>query len=156
MLTPSADTGTRLFGVRRRDHDGAIVLKVCGTVDVVTAPTLATHLDVALTGQPAVVVVDLLQVDLLSAAGINLLVETYLLAQQAGTSLRVAANGRTTSRLMHLVGVSTVIELYPTVPDALRGPPPESSPLGPIGVAQPRSAPDKQWNGNGKRDDCQT
>lgn len=157
MRTPNANTGTHVFGVRRHDHDGgAIVLSVCGTVDIVTAPILATHLDVALTGQPALVVVDLLHVDLLSAAGITVLVETHLLAQQAGTSVRVAAHGRTTSRLMHLVGVSSVIELYPTMPDALRGPHLESSQLGPIEVALARSTPDKHRQGKDRRDDRQS
>ena len=36
-------------------------------------------------------------------------------------ALRVAADGPATSRPIHLVGVEQIIDLYPTVTDALRG-----------------------------------
>ena len=76
----------------RRDGD-ALVLHVAGDLDVLTAPTLMTHLDVALSGGTALLIVDLLDVTFLSSAGISVLVETHRLTEPAGVSLRVVAEG---------------------------------------------------------------
>ncbi|SPM37212.1 Anti-anti-sigma regulatory factor (antagonist of anti-sigma factor), partial [Mycobacterium rhizamassiliense] len=109
------------FLVTRSDTDEAVVLQVSGVIDIITAPSLATHLDVALTGTPAVLVVDLTKVDFLSSAGITVLVEAHRLTQNSATSLRVAAEGAATSRPLQIVGVDKIVGLYPTVDDAVRG-----------------------------------
>lgn len=109
------------FLVTRNDTDEAVVLQVSGVVDIITAPSLATHLDVALTGTPAVLVIDLTKLDFLSSAGITVLVEAHRLTQNSATSLRVAADGSATSRPLQIVGVDKIVDLYPTVADAVRG-----------------------------------
>ncbi|MGD1173928.1 STAS domain-containing protein [Mycobacterium seoulense] len=109
------------FWVNRRDAGGAVILEVSGAVDIITAPSLATHIDVALSGTPAVLVIDLTGVNFLSSAGITVLVEVQRLTQDSPTSLRVAAQGSATSRTLRIVGLDEFIELYPTVDDALEG-----------------------------------
>ncbi|BBZ69059.1 STAS domain-containing protein [Mycobacterium paraseoulense] len=109
------------FWVNRRDAGEAVILEVSGAVDIITAPSLATHIDVALSGTPAVLVIDLTGVDFLSSAGITVLVEVHRLTQDSPTSLRVAADGSATSRPLRIVGLDEFIELYPTVDDALAG-----------------------------------
>lgn len=109
------------FLVTRSDTDEAVVLQVSGVVDIITAPSLATHLDVALAGAPPVLVVDLTGLDFLSSAGITVLVEAQRLTQNSPTSLRVAAEGSATSRPLQIVGVDKIVDLYPTVADAVRG-----------------------------------
>ncbi|CQD22468.1 anti-anti-sigma factor [Mycobacterium europaeum] len=109
------------FWVNRRDAGEAVILEVSGVVDIITAPSLATHIDVALSGTPAVLVIDLTEVDFLSSAGITVLVEVHRLTQDSPTSLRVAADGSATSRPLHIVGLDEVIDLYPTVNQALEG-----------------------------------
>lgn len=109
------------FWVNRRDAGDAVILEVSGAVDIITAPSLATHIDVALSGTPAVLVIDLTGVDFLSSAGITVLVEVQRLTQDSPTSLRVAADGSATSRTLRIVGLDEFIELYPTVDDALEG-----------------------------------
>jgi anti-sigma B factor antagonist len=109
------------FGVARRDDGDAVVLSVTGAVDEVTTPSLATHLDVALTAQPPLLIVDLTGVDFMSSAAMNLLVETHRLTAPTPITLRVAADGRATSRPMRFIGIDRIIELYATVTDALRG-----------------------------------
>ncbi|UXA19052.1 STAS domain-containing protein [Mycobacterium sp. SMC-4] len=104
----------------RRDND-ALVLQVAGDLDVLTAPTLATHLDVALTSGAALLIVDLTAVEFLSSAGISVLVETHRLTAPAGVSLRVVAEGPATSRPMRLMCVDQIIDLYPTLDAARRG-----------------------------------
>lgn len=106
----------------RRDGD-ALVLHVAGDLDVLTAPTLMTHLDVALSGGAALLIVDLLDVTFLSSAGISVLVETHRLTEPAGVSLRVVAEGPATSRPMRLMCVDQIIDLYPTLKDARAGRP---------------------------------
>ena len=109
------------FLVTRNDTDEAVVLQVSGVVDIITAPSLANHLDIALAGTPAVLVIDLTKLDFLSSAGITVLVEAHRLTQNSATSLRVAADGSATSRPLQIVGVDKIVELYPTVADAVRG-----------------------------------
>ncbi|ORB71409.1 anti-anti-sigma factor [Mycobacterium scrofulaceum] len=109
------------FFVTRRDAGDAVVLQVNGVVDIITAPSLATHIDVALSGTPAVLVIDLTEVDFLSSAGITVLVEVHRLTENSPTSLRVAADGSATSRPLRIVGLDEFIDLYPTVSEALDG-----------------------------------
>lgn len=40
------------FWVNRRDAGEAVILEVSGAVDIITAPSLATQIDVALSGTP--------------------------------------------------------------------------------------------------------
>jgi anti-anti-sigma factor len=114
-------TGSSAFSVTRYAQGEALVLEVGGALDQVTAPSLATHMDLALTSGPPVLVVDLTNVDFMSSAGISLLVEAHRLTERSPTSLRVAAEGPATSRPMRIVGVDKIIDLYPTVTEAIRG-----------------------------------
>ena len=114
-------TANGRFAVTRRDDGEAVVLKVSGALDTITAPSLATYLDVVLTGGPAVLIVDLTGVDFLSSAGMNLLVETHHLTAKTATMLRVAADGPATSRPMRSIGIDQVVDLYPTVTEAIHG-----------------------------------
>ena len=109
------------FVVSRRREGDAVVLAVTGAVDEVTAPSLATDLDVVLMGEPAVLVIDLTAVEFMSSAAMNLLVETQRLTAATATTVRVAADGTATSRPMRFIGIDRIIELYPTVDEALRG-----------------------------------
>jgi anti-sigma B factor antagonist len=107
------------FVVRPRRDGETLVLSVEGDLDVLTAPTLGTHLDVALTDNPSLLIVDISRVGFLSSAGISILVETHRLTSKAGISLRVVADGPATARPMRMMGIDDIIHLYPTVEDAL-------------------------------------
>src|SRR5947209_14128724 len=89
---PQVSNGSR-FGVTRRREDDAVVLAVSGAVDEVTAPSLATDLDVGLMGQPAVLVIDLTAVEFMSLAGMNLLIDSQHLTASGATTVRAAADG---------------------------------------------------------------
>lgn len=107
------------FAVTRRSERDAIVLQVSGAVDEVTAPSLATHLDVALVEEPPLLVVDLTMVEFMSSAGMSLLVETQRLTALTTTTVCVAADGSATSRPMRFIGIDRIIDVYPTVNEAL-------------------------------------
>jgi anti-sigma B factor antagonist len=110
------------FGVTRRSEEDAVVLAVSGAVDEVTAPSLATYLDVVLMGEPSLLVIDLTAVEFMSSAAMNLLIEAQrLTAASSATNVRVAADGSATSRQMRFIGIDRIIELYSTVYEALHG-----------------------------------
>lgn len=109
------------FSVTTRRNGDISVLHVTGDLDVLTAPTLGTRLDVALADAPSVLIVDLSEVQFLSSAGISMLVETHRLTHRAGMSLRVVAEGPATSRPMRVMGLGEIIDIYPTVDEAVRG-----------------------------------
>lgn len=113
--------GSERFAVARHSEGDAVVLSVTGAVDEVTAPSLATHLDVVLTAQPPLLVVDLTAVEFMSSAGMNLLVETQRLTEPTPTTLRVAAAGTATSRPMRIIGLDRILELFASVSDAVQG-----------------------------------
>lgn len=113
--------GSARFAVARHSEGDAVVLSVTGAVDEVTAPSLATQLDVVLTAQPPLLVVDLTGVEFMSSAGMNLLVETQRLTEPTPTTLRVAAAGTATGRPMRIIGLDRILELYATVSDAVQG-----------------------------------
>lgn len=105
-------------------RDGeTLVLRVTGDLDVLTAPTLGTHLDVALSSpiSTSVVIVDLTGVEFLSSAGISVLVETHRLTASTDLSLRVVAEGPATSRPLQLMRLDEIIDLYSSVEDAQQG-----------------------------------
>jgi len=109
------------FVVRPRRDGETLVLSVEGDLDVLTAPTLGTHLDVALADNPSVLIVDISGVGFLSSAGISILVETHRLTSKAGIALRVVADGPATARPLRMMKLDEIILLYPTVEEALRG-----------------------------------
>ncbi|MCV7150402.1 STAS domain-containing protein [Mycolicibacterium pyrenivorans] len=111
------------FTVSPQRDDATLVLHVAGDLDVLTAPTLGTHLDVALSSAipTSVVIVDLTDVEFLSSVGISVLVETHRLTACTDLSLRVVAEGPVTSRPLRLMRLDEVIDLYPTVEAARQG-----------------------------------
>ena len=109
------------FSVTTSKNGEVTVLHVTGDLDVLTAPTLGTRLDVALAGAPSVLIVDLSEVEFLSSAGISMLVETHRLTERAGMSLRVVAEGPATSRPLRMMSLDDLIDIYPTVDEAVRG-----------------------------------
>lgn len=120
MISTGQARSGRFTVTPRRDED-VLVLHVSGDLDVLTAPTLGTHLDVAFASSPPVLIVDITDVSFLSSAGISLLVETHRLTERGGISLRVVADGPATSRPLRMMRIDEVIDLYPTLSEARDG-----------------------------------
>ena len=106
------------FTVTPRRDGEILVLHARGDLDVLTAPTLSTYLDIGLASAPAVVIVDITDVTFLSSAGIGLLVETHRLTERGGISLRVVADGPATSRPLRMMRIDEMIDLYPSLAEA--------------------------------------
>jgi anti-sigma B factor antagonist len=110
---------TQAFSIHTHTQGTTVVLRVHGSLDMVSAPDLEQHIARVLREHPAAVVVDLTDVDFLASAGMNVLIHAYDAA--AGRSkLAVVADGQHTSRPMRIIGVDQMIDLYPTMASALR------------------------------------
>lgn len=107
------------FAVRQHRYGDDAVVEVSGSVDMITAPQLASQLDLAAENQPSVIVVDLTGVTFLSSAGIQALVELQRLSASIGTSVRLVGREYHTVHPIHVLGLDRTLPLYPTVSDAL-------------------------------------
>jgi anti-sigma B factor antagonist len=101
-----------------RRIDGVSVVGVAGVVDMITAPELEKAIAGAAKGSPTAVVVDMSAVEFLASAGMGVLIAAQ---EELAPTIRVVvvAEGPATSRPLKLVGVTDVVDLYPTLDEAL-------------------------------------
>jgi anti-sigma B factor antagonist len=106
----------QVLDVRQARIAGALVLTVRGDVDALTAPGLTEAIHDAPLGQP--VIVDLSEVDFLASAGMTVLVSAHQ-RFSPDAQFMVVADGPATSRPLKLMGLDSVLALYPTLDEAL-------------------------------------
>jgi anti-sigma B factor antagonist len=94
------------------------VLSVAGVVDMLTAPQLEDAIKGALEQRPSALVINLSDVDFLASAGMGILVAAHDLASPE-VKFAVVADGPVTSRPLKLVGIADIVNLYPTLDEAL-------------------------------------
>ena len=98
--------------------DGIHVLTVVGEIDHETGDTFRQALEVPDAPRPRVVV-DLGQVTFMDSSGINVLIAAHSALSDAGGWLRLARPGESVQRVLHLVGIDTVIDCRETLRQAL-------------------------------------
>ncbi|WP_317443858.1 STAS domain-containing protein [Streptomyces collinus] len=98
--------------------DGIHVLTVIGEIDHETGDTFRQALDVPDAPRPRVVV-DLGLVTFMDSSGINVLLTAHRALSDAGGWLRLARPDQSVRRVLHLVGIDTVIECHETLRQAL-------------------------------------
>lgn len=106
------------FEVGKHQVDQAVVLTVSGEVDMLSSPMLAEAIQTALAAKPAALIVDLSKVGFLASAGMTVLVTTQA-ELQPPTKFAVVADGSAPSRPIKLMGIDSVLSLYPSLNDAL-------------------------------------
>lgn len=106
------------FEVGKHQVDQTVVLTVSGEVDMLSSPMLAEAIQTALAAKPAALIVDLSKVGFLASAGMTVLVTTQA-ELQPPTKFAVVADGSATSRPIKLMGIDSVLSLYPSLNDAL-------------------------------------
>lgn len=116
MTNMVGNSSASACGISTRHEDGTVVITVTGTIDMVTVAQLEAAIEMAMTGAPASVVIDLLGVQFLASIGIGALVAVH---QHPTVRLAVVADGPATARPLQLVGVADVIDVCPTLDDAL-------------------------------------
>ncbi|MET9119136.1 STAS domain-containing protein [Streptomyces longwoodensis] len=98
--------------------DGIRVVSPAGEIDHDTAQTLRQALDVTSIAQPRIVV-DLRQVTFMDSAGVHILFAAHQAVSEAGGWIRLAAPTSAVQRVLHLVGIDSLIPFRPTLRDAL-------------------------------------
>lgn len=96
----------------------AMVLAVCGEVDLSTTSILQNALLANLCDTVTHVVVDLTAVDFLSAAGLAVLADVREAAVAAGSSVCLVARTRVVLLPMTITGLDREFDIYPTLADA--------------------------------------
>ena len=103
----------------------AVVVQAKGEVDSSTAGDFVSHLDAALqqAGSQAsrLLIVDLQAVTYFGSAGLNAVLDCHRQGLEVGTSVRLVADSGLVVRPIEVTNLDRVLELYPTVPDALQG-----------------------------------
>jgi anti-anti-sigma factor len=103
----------------------AVLLRAKGEVDSSTAGELISQLDAALRDagtQPSrLLIIDLQGVTYFGSAGLNAVLDCHRQGLQSGTSVRLVADNGLVVRPIEVTNLDTVLELYPTLPDALQG-----------------------------------
>lgn len=114
----TASSGASNCILTERWVDRVAVVSVSGVVDMLTSPRLEAAIDGALEQQPAGIVIDFTEVDFLASAGMGVLVAAH---DKAGSEVAfsVVADGPATSRPLKLVGIAEIVNLYPSLDEAL-------------------------------------
>jgi anti-sigma B factor antagonist len=94
------------------------VVSAAGTVDMLTSPQLEERIAAVLDQGPAALVIDLTDVEFLASAGMSVLIAAH---QKAGSDVgfAVVADGPVTGRPLKLVGVADIVDVFPTLDEAL-------------------------------------
>jgi anti-anti-sigma factor len=94
------------------------VVSARGAIDMLTAPRLAESIRASQGKAPQALIIDLSEVDFLASAGMQVLVAAK---EEAGSDVRfvVVADGPATSRPLKITGITDVIDLYPSLAQAL-------------------------------------
>ena len=108
------------FEVRESWIDRIVVLSVCDTVDILSAPQLTEAIRDALGKGPLGLIVDLTEVEFLASVGMSVLLAAQEEADAVHARFGVVGEGAATSRPIRLLGIAAIVALYPTLDDALR------------------------------------
>lgn len=107
------------FHVEVRSDDGTPVLSVSGELDLASSPMLEEQVERAVAGAPAVVIIDLRQLEFMDSTGLSVLIRAHQRAQEHGHRLAIVNGSRQVRRLLSLTGVADRLTIVDD-PDQLR------------------------------------
>lgn len=105
------------------------VISAAGEIDLTNAGSLRDGLLSALNAGALGLVVDLTAATFLDSAGVNALVRASRRASATGATLRLAVSAPPLLRVLNLVGVDQLIEVHPSVGEAVASLPDRAEPL---------------------------
>ncbi|OBA75496.1 anti-anti-sigma factor [Mycobacterium sp. 1554424.7] len=116
-----------LLAVDHEARDDAVVVRVKGDVDSSTVDQLTPHLTAALqvaAKHPArLVIVDLQPVTFFGSAALNAVLDCHEGAREIGTSMRLVADNDQVLRPIQVTELDRILEVYPTLSEALQSDP---------------------------------
>ncbi len=107
--------------IEQRDAD-VVIARLRGEIDYLAAPAVRRQLTELVDQALRAIVVDLSEVELLSAAAMEMLLALDVLAGVGDTEVRIVAADRRVRRPLSLTGLDERLRLYATLEEAL-GPP---------------------------------
>jgi anti-sigma B factor antagonist len=118
----SSSDSTNSIRVRRDLDDHAVIIRVEGELDILTAPVLVEELHAAeaLLTPPVPVVVDLAGVTFLASAGLSALTEYGQRYAELGSQLRVVATTRAVVGPLTMTGLHEFLPMFHSEQEALR------------------------------------
>jgi anti-anti-sigma factor len=103
----------------------SVLVHARGEVDSSTAGALRSQLDAALrqakSQESRLLIVDLQGVTYFGSAGLNAVLDCHNQGFDAGISVRLVADNGLVVRPIEVTNLDSLLELYPTLPDALEG-----------------------------------
>ncbi|MGA8328330.1 MAG: STAS domain-containing protein [Mycobacterium sp.] len=103
----------------------AVLVHVKGEIDSSTAGELRSGLQAAVqqaeTHESRLLILDLQSVTYFGSAGMNAVLDCHKQGLRAGTSVRLVADNDLVVRPIEVTNLDALLELYPTLPDALEG-----------------------------------
>jgi anti-sigma B factor antagonist len=105
------------------------VVSGTGEIDLTNADGLREALLAALNGDAAALVADLTGTTFLDSAGVTALVRASRRAADTGATFRLAVTALPVLRVLSLVGIDRLIDIYPTVAEAVASLPDHTGPL---------------------------
>jgi anti-anti-sigma factor len=114
-----------LFVVDSEVRPEAVLVHASGEIDSSTAGELRSRLESALEEAGALesrlLVIDLQGVTYFGSAGLNAVLDCHKQGLRAGTTVRLVAENGLVVRPIEVTNLDSLLELYPTLPDALEG-----------------------------------
>jgi anti-sigma B factor antagonist len=103
-VTEGAGAGGALR-VRRDDEDGRVLLTFAGDLDLSTLPDAEREVRAAEAAAPAVLVVDLSELDFIDSSGVRLVLQAQARARESGRRLAIALGSGRSLRLFEVLGL---------------------------------------------------
>lgn len=107
-----------------RTVEGTTVVTPHGEIDLVTAISLAAHLDLLSSVSHPDLVIDLRSVSFIDCAGLSVLCRTRNRIQARHGRLRLVSGSSRLLRVLRATGLGGVFEIHPHLPAAQATPPP--------------------------------
>ena len=103
----------------------AVLVHATGEIDSSTAGELRSQLQSALrraeSQESRLLILDLQGVTYFGSAGLNAVLDCHKQGLKAGTSVRLVADNGLVVRPIEVTNLDSLLDLYPTLPDALEG-----------------------------------
>ena len=94
------------FAVDVRTENGAPLLAISGELDLASTPTLEQELERIRAQRPALIIIDLRELDFMDSTGLSILIRAHQQAQRNGHRLVIVNGSRQIRRLLALTGVA--------------------------------------------------
>lgn len=102
-----------------RQIDGVVVIDLQGSIDTITAPTVAEYIDRLLADGTCNLAVDFTGVDYTSSAGLRVLLGAVKKARGSGGDLRLAGIQRNVLKVLQLSGFTDILKTYDELSEAV-------------------------------------